>query len=198
MNKLLTKLGVSAEIQALFNIQGELRFDYGDSFEHFYQGGHRIPTTQNLWRAGNELAAQVIISSSVMELIAFMSLNVQKFPDPENLFFIATGNNCHPAKLHWIRSAFKKRKFILVYGNDLLSRLTDIKVATGLRDKSTILSWSDPLVEFTTGNRNFRIEQNRVSLAAFERLAGIRTHIRTGKPFPHNTYLEQLIYDATQ
>jgi hypothetical protein len=198
MNGLLTKLGISEEIQALFNIQGELRFDYGDSFEHFYDGGHRVPTTQNLWRAGNELAPLVIIAPSAMELISFMSLNVQKFPDRDNLLFIATGNNCNSAKLKWIRSSYTKRKFTLVYGNDLLGRLSDIKTATGLRGKSTILSWSEPFVLCTIGGRNFKLEQDVVSLAAFERQAGIRTLIRTAKPFPHNTYLEQLMYNGNK
>ncbi|MDB5143357.1 MAG: hypothetical protein JWQ66_2070 [Mucilaginibacter sp.] len=198
MNEILTRLGVSAEIQALFNIQQELRFDYGDSFEHFYEGGHLVPTTQNLWRAGNELAALLIIAPSAMELISFMSLNVRKFPDRENLLFIAMGNNCNTAKLQWIRSRYKKRKFILVYGNDLVGRLSDIKIATGLRGKSTMLSWSESFVFCSIGNRNFKLEQDQISLAAFERQAGIRTLIRTAKPFPHNTYLEQLMYNGNK
>jgi hypothetical protein len=196
MNTLLTKLGVSPEIQALFNIGEELLFDYGDGFEHFYATGHKIPITQNIWRAGNELATQVIISASVMELISFIALNGQKFHEPGNLFFIAMGNNYQLAKLKWIRDSLKKRKFILVHANDLLGRLMDIKAATGLKDKSTTLSWSDPFVQFVIAGRSFKIEQDLVSLAAFERQAGIRTHIRTSKPFPFNTYLEQLIYDA--
>jgi hypothetical protein len=198
MNEQLTMLGVSAEIQALFNIRGELRFDYGDSFEHFYEGCHRVPTTQNLWRGGNDLAAQLIIAPSVMESISFMALNAQKFPDRENLLFIAAGNNCSSAKLQWIRSCYKKRKFMLINGNDLLGRLSDIKIATGLRGKSPVLSWSEPFVRFQTGNRDFLMAQDLVSLAAFERKAGIRTQIRTAKPFPHNTYLEQLMYNGNK
>jgi hypothetical protein len=196
MNELLTKLGVSAEIQALFNVSDDLHFDYGDSCEHYFDRGHLVPASKNLWRAGNELAAQVIIGSSVMELIAFMKINNRRYSDPGNLCFIATGNNWHPAKCKWIRSSFKKRKFTLVFGNDLTGRLCDIKVAIALRSKSARMTWSEPYVHFTTGNRTFELEQDAVSLAAFERQAGIRTHIRTVKPFPYNTYLEQLTYDG--
>lgn len=196
MNKLLTKLGVSAEIQALFNVRGDLRFDFGDSYEHYSDYAHLVPNSGNLWRCGDELAGHVIIAFSVMELIAFISINNRKFPNPDNLFFIATGNNCHPHKFNWIRSSFKKRKFTLVFGNDLTGRLWDIKVATALRHKSARMTWSEPCVHFTTGNSTFGLEQDTVTLAAFERHAGIRTLIRTLKPFPYNTYLEQLQYDG--
>lgn len=196
MNELLTKLGVSEEFQALFNVPDDLRFDYGDSYEHYFDCGHLVPASKNLWRAGNELAAQVIIGSSVMELIAFMKINSRRFSDPEHLFFIAAGNNWHPAKSKWIRSSFKKRKFILVFGNDLIGRLTDIKVATSLRAKSVRLTWSHHCVSFSTERSTFELEHEAVSLAAFERHSGIRTHIRTVKPFPHNTFLDQLKYDG--
>jgi hypothetical protein len=43
MNDLLTKLGVFKQIQALFNICGELVFDYGDSYEHFARTFTKCP-----------------------------------------------------------------------------------------------------------------------------------------------------------
>ena len=63
MNELLTKLGVSLQVQALFNIKGDLLFDYGDGVEHYFERGHRLPSTQHLWRAGSDLAMQVILST---------------------------------------------------------------------------------------------------------------------------------------
>jgi len=182
----------------LFRIHNDLKFDFGDGFEEFGIGLHRIPTTANLWCAGNELGSQVIVTPSVMEGVAFLAMNPQKFPNTNELFFIAIGNNYRETKMNRIRSACKKRKFTLVFGNDLVGRLTDIKVATALRGKSCTLAWSEPSVTIKTPQRSVRMKQEDVSLAAFERLAGIRTHIRTAKPAFYNTYLEQLKSDGNK
>jgi hypothetical protein len=195
MNDLLTALGVSPQVQALFNI-GDLVFDYGDSFEQFECGFHKVPACQNLWRSGNEFASQVIITNSVMEAVAFAQLNLQKNPDLDALFFISIGNGFYPAKLNWIRKRLKKRKFTLVFGDDLLGRLQDIKVATALRNRKVTLHWSDPNITIKTGARNFKMNSDKISLASFEREAGIRTAVRTSKPLNRMTFLEQLKYQA--
>ena len=62
MNEVLKRLGISPEIQALFNLSTELIFNYGDDVEEFGEGLHRVPTTQNLWVAGAELANHIVIT----------------------------------------------------------------------------------------------------------------------------------------
>lgn len=195
MNEVLTKLGVSPAIQSLFNIRGDLRFDYGDGLEHYFEGGHLVPASQNLWKGGSELAMQVILAPSVMELICFMALNAHRFSDPQNLLLLATGNSCSPDKLHWIRSTYRQRKFILAYGKDPLGCLTDIKVAMGLRGRTVAITWSDQRFNFTTAKRNFYIDQELVSLREFERQAATGLRARALKPYRFNTWLEQLKND---
>jgi hypothetical protein len=196
MNPLLTTLGVSPEIQALFGVGEQLTFDYGDSAEHFSSGRQKLPNSRNIRCSGNDTAPQVVVTPGVMDAVAFMTLNIQKFIEPENLLFIAIGNRCNSDRLQWIGSSFKKRKIILVFPNDLTGRLTDIRIATDIRNKPVKFTWSDPFVRFETGTRSFRIDGDLVSLAAFERHAGIRTQMKTIKPFRYNSFLEQLIYDT--
>ena len=195
MNALLTKLGVPEKVQRFFNA-AELLFCYGEHFEHYGDSFHRVPTTTNLWIAGNEMAREVIVTSTAMETIAFLTINRHRYPDPEILTFLAIGNLAHPGQLNWIRDAFPKRKFTLVFGNDLLGRLADIKVGAGLHGKHVCLLRSDVRIRITCENRLFEFEQDNLSLNAFEKMSGLRTGIRTHKPKEFNTFLDQLKYDS--
>ena len=197
MHSLLTELGVSKELQAYFDID-EPRFDYGDEQEFFGSGFHIVPTTGDLWLAGNYPATELIITSSAMEAIAYMTLNAWRHPVNAVLSFIAIGNLPHARQLNWIRACCQKRKITLVFGNDLLGRLADIVVAAGIRNKALRLYWHDDRVQLYVNNRSFEANPEKLSLNSFEKAAGIRTGIRTRKPAYHNTFLEQLIHDKKQ
>ncbi|MFC0513162.1 hypothetical protein ACFFGT_03085 [Mucilaginibacter angelicae] len=197
MHPLLTELGVSEELQAYFDID-ELRFDYGDEQEFFGPGFHLVPTTSDLWLAGNYPATELIITSSAMEALAYMALNAWRHPANTVLSFIAIGNLPHTRQLNWIRAYCQKRKITLVFGNDLLGRLADITVAAGIRNKALRLYWHNGKVQLTMNNTVFEADPEKLSLNSFEKAAGFRTCIRTRKPTRHNTFLEQLIHDKKQ
>ena len=107
MNELLTRLGVPMDIQAFFNISEELSFQYGDTNEHYGEGFHKIPTTVNLWMAGEETALEVIVTYCVMEAIAFITINRQRYPKLEELAFVAIGNKLQEEQANWIRQKFQ-------------------------------------------------------------------------------------------
>ncbi|MES2108727.1 MAG: hypothetical protein V4577_08275 [Bacteroidota bacterium] len=195
MEDLLTELGVSKELQAFFNITEPL-FNYGNDLEYFGSGIHFIPTTSNLWVAGNDMATELVITSSAMEAIAYLSLNTYRYPVTETICFIAIGNLPHAAQLNWIRVNRQKRKITLVFGNDLLGRLTDIAVACGLCNKAVRLCWSDGGVEVFANGKQFKADPELLTLNNFEKAAGVRTGIRTRKPIRHDTFLEQLKHDT--
>ena len=197
MSDLLTELGVSKELQAFFNIT-ETLFSYGNDQEYFGPGIHLIPTTNNLWVAGNDTASELVITSSAMEAIAYLALNTYRYPVTETICFIAIGNLPHAAQLDWIRANRQKRKLTLVFGNDLLGRLADIAVACGLCNKAVRLCWSDGQVEVFVNNRQFEATPELLTLNTFEKAAGIRTGIRTRKPIRHDTFLQQLKHDTNQ
>jgi hypothetical protein len=192
MNDDLTRLGVPEVLQAWFNCRQELVFDYGVAEEFFTTGFHKVPTTANLWLGGNRSASEVVITHSAMEAIAFLTLHADHYPRRGTLSFIAMGNLPGMAQLQWIRQNFKKRKFTLVFGNDLLGALTDIKVAAGLKGHGTRLLWSgdDIRIQIKTQVRILSVPQ--VSLYAFEKAFGLRMGIRTEKPPAALTFLDQL------
>ena len=195
MNPVLAQLGVPEAVQDFFNV-GELLFNYGGHFEHFYPAFHRIPTTTNLWLAGKDLSREVIITATAMEAIAYLSVNLHRYPDLNALTFIAIGNLPHPAQLKWIISHYPKRKYTLVFGKDLLGRLADIRVAAGLKNKAIRLLRSDSKIQISCNNQQYVFDPDNLSLSSFEKVSGLRTGYRTAKPKDFDTYLDQLKYHA--
>jgi hypothetical protein len=196
MNVLLTRLGVQPEIQAFFNASDDLSFNYGDLAEHYGDGYHKVPTTQNLWLAGDETAYDVIVTYSAMEAIAFIAINRQRYPKLEQLSFIAIGNKLQAEQASWISRNFRKRKFTLVFGNDPLGHITDIKLAASITGIAIRIFHSNNKVDIYC-KKQFRVfDEDKISLNAFQSAFGIRTRIRTRKPLKSLTFLDQLEHDA--
>jgi len=196
MNHLLTRLGVPAEIQALFNMTEVLIFNYGGQQEHYCEDFHTVPSTQNLWLAGTPQASHVIISYSAMEAIAFITTNRHRYPRLNQLAFIAIGNRFFQAQADWIRDNFPARKFTLVFGNDLIGHLTDIKLAAGIKHIDIRIFHAASQVMIYRGNQLHLFHDEQLSLHLFQEAFGIRPRFRTGKPVNSLTFLDQLKHDT--
>lgn len=196
MNPLLTWLGVPPEIQAFFGAADELLFNYGDMYEHYGDGFHKIPTTQNLWLAGSAVASNVIITYSAMEAIAFITLNRHRYPRLEQLAFIAIGNRLFTEQANWIRQNFLKRKFTLVLGKDLLGHITAIKLASGIKNITIRVFHDGSNIQIYRGKELHIFHNEQLSLHSFQEAFGIRPRFRTAKPVQSLTFLEQLKHDA--
>lgn len=195
MNALLTELGVPIVIQEFF-ATGELLFNYGGHFEHYDIGFHRIPTTPHLWTAGSTLTREVIIVPAAMEAIAYLTINQHRYPDLGLLSFISLGNIPSKGQLRWISNQFPKRKYTLVFGNDLLGRLTDIRVATGLKGKTVRFSNTSAGICVKFDRVLYQLGTEDITLNIFEKVSALRTGCRTVKPKLFNSFLEQLKHDA--
>jgi hypothetical protein len=196
MNPLLTGLGVPAEVQAFFQISEELLFSYGDVQEHFNCDLHKIPTTQNIWMAGEFTASEVIITYCAMEAIAFLTTNFSRCPNLSGLAFVAIGNKLQQAQIKWIRETFPNRKFTMVFGNDPLALITDIKLAAGLKNVPVKIQHSNSKLLIRCGNVLRVFDEDKISFYAFQTAFGIRGKIRTRKPNGTLTFLDQLKNDA--
>lgn len=197
MNALLNKLGVPSEIQAYFNA-GDLIFNYGNDVERFGSGFHLVPTTPHLFIAGGELTKELILTFSVMEAIAFLTLNADHYSSLGDLSVIAMGNLPHRGQLTRIAQGWQKRKITMVFGKDILGRLTDIRVAAGIRYKEVRFTLRNEMIDIEYNRVQYRFAPDKLSLSKFEKTAALRSGIRTAKPKQFDTYLNQLIYDATQ
>jgi len=197
VNQILTRLGIPPEVQAFFHAE-ELIFDYGSDTEHFSLDFHRVPTTPNLYIAGAEAAKELVLTSSVMEGIAFLALSAHHYPNLSDLAVIAIGNLPYQGQLDYISAGWQKRKITLVFGKDILGRLTDIRIATGIRNKKVRLAQLHGMINIEYNHILYRFPLESFSLNKFEKAAALRSGIRTCKPKQFETYLDQLKYDAKQ
>lgn len=196
MNDLLSRLGVPLDIQAFFNITVDLSFHYGDTTEHYGEGFHKIPTTENLWMTGEDTASEVIVTYCAMEAIAFITINRQRYPILQELAFIAIGNKLQGEQIHWIRQKFAKRKFTLVFGRDLLGQMTDIKLGAGLKNIPIQIQHSNFKVLIYRRDKLRVFDEDVISFHAFQLAFGVRGKIRTRKPIKSLTFLDQLKNDT--
>lgn len=196
MNTLLTGLGISLEIQVFFGATTELTFSYGDQIERYGLGYHIVPSTQNLWVAGLPNATHLVITYSVMEAMAFITLNRHRFPRLEQLAFVAIGNRLHVEQGDWIRQNYPGRKITLVFGKDMIGNITDIKLAAAIKGISLRIISKDNEIHIYRDKYLQIFTQEQISLHAFQKSFGIRPRFRTAKPIRSLTFLDQLKYDS--
>jgi len=198
MSLTLSDLEVPREVRGFFDLADDEVFNYGDGWESFDEKGYRVPSTRNVWVGGNRLAPTLIIVHSVVEAVAMLSINFQRFGSLDNLAVAALGTRISGEQMDWIRQSFPGRKIVLAFGNDLAARITDIKVAAWLQQHYVRISYQDQLVTISRNESIHFLDAESLSLAAYKRIFGIRNNIRTMKPKLFNTFLEQIKYDAAQ
>jgi len=192
MNPLLTVLGIPLEIQAFFDAEAELSFSFGDQFERYGSGYHIVPSTRNLWVAGLANAAHLIVTYSVMEAMAFITLNRHRFPRLEQLAFVAIGNRLYVEQVDWIRGNYPGRKVTLIFDKDLVGHITAIKLAGGIRNIPVQVFLSGANVRINTNRKQIIMDAGKLSLYAFEEAFGLRPRFRSPKPRQAFTFLDQL------
>jgi hypothetical protein len=185
------RLGISPEVLAFFHID-ELCFDYGEDREVYKYGFHYIPTTTNVWLAGNRYAPEVVITGSAMEAVAWYALNYAWYRDPLDFLFVSLGNLPCEEQIAWLKREFPKRKFSLVFGDHVLGGLCDIKVGLLLAGYKAALRWQKEKAGICVVGRTIWLNASHCSLNRFEKTSGIRTGIRTRKPPGYVTYLAKL------
>lgn len=193
MNAYLTRLGIRPEIQewiAPWHYTGEngnLCFPYGSETEVYGLAFHKVPAV-GLWTTNTAIARQIIICSSAMEAIAWLNCNLSAFQNIGQLMLAATGSKLCPAQF----KTLPKSKYQLVFGNDLLGRICDLKAAAFLAGYPIDIWLAGDFIEIIFRNQPFCLPCETFSLSAFEHLSGHRFHIKTAKPRQHSSWLSQL------
>lgn len=202
MNVLLSKLSISKVVQEFFKESflvdryGNLAFRYGGDFEYYTFQGHQVPVSQDLWIAGNQnhhLIRRVFICNSAMEAICFFSIHFSAYNHAGNLLFVATGLTPNDQQLQFIRDKFGPKKIALVMGNDLLGRVSDIKIAAGIKQRPVSIATSGDQIIVFLNNKQYVFDQDKLTLNALEKSSGLRSGLRTFKPKIYSTFLEQLL-----
>jgi hypothetical protein len=190
MHPFLTKLGIMPAVQDFFepwyttDENRNLVFSYGTEAEHFGFAFHRVPAT-GFWQAGDSNRSMirfVFLCDSAMEAIAYFSLNFHAFRQTEQCLFIAGNPDLELAG----------RSCSLVFGNDLLGRVRDLKTAAAIRRLPLAISLTGETVRIRFRQKNYTVQQHLFSLNAFEQLSGFRFGVRLSKSKTADSWLEQL------
>jgi len=202
MHPYFTRLGVRPEVQRFFrpfydvDDIGNLQFAYGEDWEHFGFAFHKVPVTDQLWLAGNLQLSQVrlvVLSASALEAVAWLNKKLPRFPQMENVLFASLGAGISDGQLLWIKEHLAGKQYHLLFGNDLLGRIADLKLAAAIRGwplSAFLAEKEEVIVEFRS--RQFSFVQENFSLFAFEKSAGVRFGMATDKPKSLNTYFAEL------
>src|ERR1700744_1744799 len=201
MHPYLTRLNILAEVQDFFSPfhdtdgRGNLCFNYGNDTEIYGLAYHRVPATSQCWIAGPRnfaLVRQVIICSSAMEAFAWLTCHINAYRSLDYLLFIATGSRITHEKLTWVRNELPGHKYGLLFGNDLLGKICDLKAAAALHGLAVKISGEQNGLSIHFRYRCFRMDHQLFSLNAFSRLSGFRFGVQTLKPAHYCNWLDQL------
>ena len=200
MHPYLTRLGVRPEVQAFFapydsDANGGLLFQQGDYVEHFGMAFHRVDAGGDCWMAGETnrvMTERVFISSSVMDMIAFLHYGGHTISLWKQAVFIAVGVKPSIAGLSRI-SGFADKPMTLLFPADGLGAITDLKVAAAFRrvPAAAFLAEKERL-KISFRAEVYEFEQRGFSLSAFEKASGYRFNVTTRKPRHGASFLDQL------
>lgn len=192
-NHYLTRLGISAEVQALFygtyktdEESGDIYFEYSEgATERYSLRFHRLPSVPAFWKAGiqeKKIITEVIIGSSALDIIVYFSKKLSTFSLSSNLLFLASGARLYDFHLNLITTLGKKR-ITLVFDDTFLGRISDIKIAAAILNQPIHFEVVGEQVIIKFKDRKITFNAIDVSLNTFQRAFKIRTScLKTYKP----------------
>ncbi|HEY2583322.1 MAG TPA: hypothetical protein VGI43_16035 [Mucilaginibacter sp.] len=201
MHPYLTKLGIRPKVQAFFlphyssDASGNLIFSYGAAVETYGMAFHYVPNTENFWLAGTgnlHLARQVFVTASAMEAIAWFHIHYAALSQTDGLLFLSTGATLCPEHFRKLHANKKGKKFCLLFGNDLLGKIYDLKAAALLCNQPVAVSIAGETVKVDFRSKTYSFAFDNFSLNAFEKQSGYRFNVRTSKPIHDNSWLDLL------
>jgi len=190
VNPLLTKLGIRREVQEFFQHSFKyedniLIFPYGKANECFSIDFHHIPVTDSFWSAGDQNyhnIREIIICSSAMEAIAFLTYHFQFYRTVDHLFFISLGILPKQRHFQFIQSNFKNKKIGMAMGSDFLGRVADLKMVAGiLNEVIEIYYMPENMLIVNFRGKKFDFSPDSLTLNSLEKRSGFRSHFRTFK-----------------
>ena len=134
----------------------------------------------------------IIICSSAMEAISWLDCNFAGLTGTANLLFAATGNNLAAGQIIRLIKLFPCQRHALLFANDLIGNVWDLKVAATLCGYPVSICSSGEFLYINFRNRPFQMPCDAFSLSKFERLCGYRFKVKTLKPRKDVSWLSLL------
>ncbi len=193
----LAALGIKSPVQHFFepwlevSSETELQFSYTDQAinrkkrEVINAYGSLIPSTTGIWCAGAHHPHTVkhnFLFYSAIEVLSFCSMNTDWLAKPGNVAFSALGLCPVASQVEMLRSRFPNARLHTVFGNDVLGRIADCKVALWAKGKDADFHMHQDIIIAQYNSKSFRIPESIFSLHFFEKKSSLRAGIRTHKP----------------
>lgn len=193
----LAALGIKPQVQHFFepwldvSTETELQFSYTDqttsqkNWEVINAYGTLIPSTTGIWCAGayhpNTVRHSFLFYSAI-EVLSFCTMNTDWLIRPGNVAFSALGLCPVASQVEVLRSRFPNARLHTVFGNDVLGRIADCKVALWAKGKDAHFYMHQDIIIVQYNSKSFRIPEPIFSLHLFEQKSSLRAGIRTHKP----------------
>lgn len=201
---LLDRLGIPKAVQEFFrysfetDASGNLVFDYGEGKkEHFGLDFHLVPSVTGFWTAGcleYQQVKEVFVCCSAMEAIAFLRFTLHRYPSLDNLLFLSLGSCLLLEHYVCIQETFSNTKFNLIYPDEIIGRLTCLKLALAISRQPVRISLIDENVIIGFRYQEYLFTQDSFSLSAFYKEAGFwPANIKVFKPKKHLSWLAKLM-----
>ncbi len=183
---------IKREIISFFNpffqigTDSSFTFSYGTAYERWTPETHTIPSTQGIWLAGADhpnLTTDLYISYSATELICFVSQRphyLLRYPDQRA--FAALGLLPSMKQVHYLKRLFPYARWHLLFGPELLGNVAEASIAAWFKGYQLSFRVEDFRIKVKYREKAFDFDSETFSLSRFERVAGLRSGMRTHKP----------------
>ncbi|WP_345212742.1 hypothetical protein [Mucilaginibacter gynuensis] len=128
------------------------------------------------------LVMQVYLFCTGLEMLCFCNLRPDVLNNQINVAFVALGLCPDQQDIKQLRTRYPFANFNCVFGNDLLGKVLDCKVAMWYHDRDLSTLCDGTTVIFKYENKVIRLNADRVSLDIFKRTMRLKTNIKTLKP----------------
>lgn len=193
----LNTLGINPQVQQFFKPWLEVSADNKLSLKYpslesnqrdeeiVTSHGSIVPSTPGIWCAGTHFPNIVrhnFLFYSGLEALSFCSMATDWLLRPGYIAFSALGVCPVAFQINALRQKFPNARLHTVFGNDILGRITDCKVALWSTTKDALFKIERDIIIGRYNSKIFRIAEPGFSLSRFEKESGLRTGIRTHKP----------------
>ncbi len=168
------------------SLQFTFRDDMGNrEMEYWSNDIHMVPTTDGIWLAYKGFPAQVrhlFLSHSAADILCFCHYNSNWLTAEGNIAFAALGLVASSGQLHLLKDIFFNAKVHTLFEAGITGRVSDCKVALWLKNRDATFRLDGEDIHIGYHKSKFSIPAQLFSLNRFEKIAGIRSGIRTHKP----------------
>lgn len=193
----LTALGIKPQVQQFFEPWLELNSDQKLSLTYSSQKtnlsekefithhGSIAPLTTGIWCAGGHHPNSVrhnFLFYSGLEALSFCSMATDWLVKPSFAVFSALGLCPSAGQISILEHRFPNARLHTVFGNDILGRITDCKVALWSKTKDALFQIEKDVIVGQYNGKILQIPEPIFSLSLFEKKSNLRAGVRTHKP----------------